>query len=279
MRFHHSKLNFKWPASMETVHWHQDIQFWPHTNYTPLTVGVYLRDVTPDMGPMEIVPLSLYDQLHPLADPATGAFTGVLAQQDLVRACVRAAAPTHVATPLAFGSWHALVARRVPNGVEWAKPTIGDCRLLSCARHLDVCLSVCMCVHRRGCYLAAGQNAPPPSPDDGRTGRCVAAARVNTQSLASVGGLAWLVKWNGVGGARGSLVDVSVRRKTLLRPPARPHACVCVKGTVTVHNARCVHSSAPNLSQQVRGPLRALRCCIRMCASFWCFAGRWGPAQ
>ena len=30
--------------------WHQDIQFWPHTNYSPLTVGVFLDDVEPDMG-------------------------------------------------------------------------------------------------------------------------------------------------------------------------------------------------------------------------------------
>ena len=28
VRFHHSKLNFKWPKSFEQIHWHQDIQFW-----------------------------------------------------------------------------------------------------------------------------------------------------------------------------------------------------------------------------------------------------------
>jgi hypothetical protein len=32
----------------------QDIQFWPHTNFTPLTIGVYLNDVTEDMGPMKV---------------------------------------------------------------------------------------------------------------------------------------------------------------------------------------------------------------------------------
>ena len=37
VRFHHSKLNFKWPGALERIHWHQDIQFWPHTNYTPLS--------------------------------------------------------------------------------------------------------------------------------------------------------------------------------------------------------------------------------------------------
>lgn len=40
---------------MEQIHWHQDIQFWPHTNFTPLTIDVYLNDVTEIMGPMQIV--------------------------------------------------------------------------------------------------------------------------------------------------------------------------------------------------------------------------------
>ena len=31
-KFHHSKLNFKWGGGGEEVKWHQDIQFWPHTN-------------------------------------------------------------------------------------------------------------------------------------------------------------------------------------------------------------------------------------------------------
>ena len=55
---------------MEKIAWHQDIQFWPHTNYTPLTIGVYLSDVTEDMGPMKVVPLTVHDELHPLTDPA-----------------------------------------------------------------------------------------------------------------------------------------------------------------------------------------------------------------
>jgi ectoine hydroxylase len=32
VRFHHSKLNYKWAAGGEEVKWHQDIQFWPHTD-------------------------------------------------------------------------------------------------------------------------------------------------------------------------------------------------------------------------------------------------------
>ena len=36
--FHHSKLNFKWYDESDTVKWHQDIQFFPHTNYNVLTI-------------------------------------------------------------------------------------------------------------------------------------------------------------------------------------------------------------------------------------------------
>ena len=30
--FHHSKLNFKWAGGSDAVKWHQDAQFFPHTN-------------------------------------------------------------------------------------------------------------------------------------------------------------------------------------------------------------------------------------------------------
>ena len=52
VKFHHSKLNFKWAEGGEEVKWHQDIQYWPHTNYSPLTVGAYLHDdCGSDQGP------------------------------------------------------------------------------------------------------------------------------------------------------------------------------------------------------------------------------------
>ena len=66
IKFHHSKLNFKYPHGGEEVKWHQDIQFWPHTNYNVITIGVYLQDVTPGQGEMGFIPRShdgdLYDQ-------------------------------------------------------------------------------------------------------------------------------------------------------------------------------------------------------------------------
>jgi ectoine hydroxylase-related dioxygenase (phytanoyl-CoA dioxygenase family) len=56
VKFHHSKLNFKWAEGGEEVKWHQDIQSWAHTNYSPLTIGTYLYDVGPEQGPLGIVP-------------------------------------------------------------------------------------------------------------------------------------------------------------------------------------------------------------------------------
>ena len=56
VKFHHAKLNFKWAEGGEEVKWHQDIQSWAHTNYSPLTIGTYLYDVDPDQGPLGVIP-------------------------------------------------------------------------------------------------------------------------------------------------------------------------------------------------------------------------------
>jgi ectoine hydroxylase len=58
VKFHHSKLNFKWQRGGEEVKWHQDIQFWPHTNYSPLTIGLYLYDCDSSQGPLLVIPKS-----------------------------------------------------------------------------------------------------------------------------------------------------------------------------------------------------------------------------
>ncbi len=64
--FHHTKLNFKWQDESDRVKWHQDAQFFPHTNYNVLTIGTYLADTGMDNGPLAVIPRShageLYDQ-------------------------------------------------------------------------------------------------------------------------------------------------------------------------------------------------------------------------
>ena len=68
IKFHHSKLNFKWCGGGEEVKWHQDISFWPHTNYTPCTVGLYLEDCNDEQGPLGVIAGShkgpLFDQYN-----------------------------------------------------------------------------------------------------------------------------------------------------------------------------------------------------------------------
>ena len=82
VKFHHSKLNFKWGGGGEAVKWHQDIQFWPHTNYDVLTLGVYLTDVSADMAPMGIIPGSHHGPLFDLYDEYEQ-WTGHIRRADL----------------------------------------------------------------------------------------------------------------------------------------------------------------------------------------------------
>ena len=81
VRYHHSKLNFKWSDGGEEVKWHQDIQFWPHTDFTPLTIGVYLFDVDPDMAPMGVLPGSHLGPLYDLYAP-DGNWAGAMSDDD-----------------------------------------------------------------------------------------------------------------------------------------------------------------------------------------------------
>ncbi len=80
--FHHSKLNFKWFDRSDTVAWHQDIQFFPHTNYTVLTIGCYLADTDKSNGPLAVLPGSHDGPLYDLYAP-NGEWTGCLNDTDV----------------------------------------------------------------------------------------------------------------------------------------------------------------------------------------------------
>lgn len=90
VKFHHAKLNFKWGGGGEEVKWHQDIQFWPHTNYDVLTIGVYLDDVSPDMAPMGVIPKSHDGPLFDLYD-VEGVWTGNIRDEDIPNVAVQSA--------------------------------------------------------------------------------------------------------------------------------------------------------------------------------------------
>lgn len=84
VKFHSSKLNFKWPGGDEEVKWHQDIPAWPHTNYSPVTVGVYLEDVDGAEGPLAAIPGSHDGELFDhFCD--NGNWAGHVAERDLAR--------------------------------------------------------------------------------------------------------------------------------------------------------------------------------------------------
>ncbi len=79
--FHHSKLNFKWFDESDTVKWHQDIQFFPHTNYNVFTIGCYLADTDISNGPLAVLPGSHNGPLYNLYD-GNGNWTGCLNDED-----------------------------------------------------------------------------------------------------------------------------------------------------------------------------------------------------
>jgi ectoine hydroxylase-related dioxygenase (phytanoyl-CoA dioxygenase family) len=85
VKFHHSKLNFKWASGGEEVKWHYDIGFWPHTNYSPLTVGTYLYDCGMDQGPLGVLPRS--HEFEPLLTQygPDGRWIGAVGEDDLRR--------------------------------------------------------------------------------------------------------------------------------------------------------------------------------------------------
>jgi hypothetical protein len=81
VKFHSSKLNYKWPGRGEVVQWHQDIPAWPHTNYSPVTLGVYLGDTPAAQGPLTCVPGSHRGPIFVHRD-AEGAWTGTIRPAD-----------------------------------------------------------------------------------------------------------------------------------------------------------------------------------------------------
>jgi ectoine hydroxylase len=82
VRFHSSKLNFKWSDGGDAVRWHQDIQAWPHTNFAVLTFGVYLDDAGPEQGPLTALPGTHRGALFEQFDD-DGRWTGALAARDV----------------------------------------------------------------------------------------------------------------------------------------------------------------------------------------------------
>jgi ectoine hydroxylase-related dioxygenase (phytanoyl-CoA dioxygenase family) len=84
VKFFQSKLNFKWSQGGDEVKWHQDISFWPHTNYSPCTAGTYIFDCTADQGPLGVLPGS---HNGPVVDQYNdkGEWVGCLRPEDVAK--------------------------------------------------------------------------------------------------------------------------------------------------------------------------------------------------
>lgn len=122
VKFHHSKLNFKAPRGGEEVKWHQDIQFWPHTNYDLLTIGVFLEDVEPGMGEVGFVPASHDADLFDLYDGDV--WVGALADDDVEKAGVeRAEFPTGPAGSITVHHCRTIHGS-APNSSDRARPLL-----------------------------------------------------------------------------------------------------------------------------------------------------------
>ena len=52
VKFHHAKLNVKSERGTRGFKWHQDIPAWPHTDYSPISIGVYIDGCTMEQGPL-----------------------------------------------------------------------------------------------------------------------------------------------------------------------------------------------------------------------------------
>jgi hypothetical protein len=84
VKFHHAKLNVKSERGTRGFKWHQDIPAWPHTDYSPVTIGIYINGCDDAMGPLSFVRGSHFGPLHSQYDDA-GAFV-VRVRDEVVRA-------------------------------------------------------------------------------------------------------------------------------------------------------------------------------------------------
>ena len=82
VKFHHAKLNVKSGKGTQGFGWHQDIPAWPHTDFSPVTIGVYVEGCTPDQGPLTVAQGSQEGPLFTMYDKG-GNFVVRLREEDL----------------------------------------------------------------------------------------------------------------------------------------------------------------------------------------------------
>ncbi len=79
VKLHHTKINSKLPGSATEVRWHQDFPFTPHSNSDLITALLMIDEVTPENGPLEVLPGSHKGPIHSLWHDEV--FTGAIAPE------------------------------------------------------------------------------------------------------------------------------------------------------------------------------------------------------
>ncbi len=82
IRFREIMANFKWAGGGAKVKWHQDIAFYPHTNVGTCQFLVFLEDVGPEQGPLQIIPGSHKGPIYAHYDTQR-VWTGAIKDADL----------------------------------------------------------------------------------------------------------------------------------------------------------------------------------------------------
>jgi hypothetical protein len=82
VKFHHAKLNVKSGKGSQGFGWHQDIPAWPHTDFSPVTIGVYIDGCTDEQGPLTVAEGSHNGPLFSMYDDA-GNFVVKIRDNDL----------------------------------------------------------------------------------------------------------------------------------------------------------------------------------------------------
>jgi ectoine hydroxylase len=83
VKFHHAKLNVKSGKGTQGFGWHQDIPAWPHTDFSPVTIGIYIDGCTQDQGPLTVAEGSHQGPLFSMYDDE-GNFVVKIRPEELV---------------------------------------------------------------------------------------------------------------------------------------------------------------------------------------------------
>ncbi|MDI3412591.1 phytanoyl-CoA dioxygenase family protein [Pantoea sp. V106_11] len=117
-RYHHSKINSKLPHTATKVEWHQDFLFTPHSNDDIVTALLMVSEVTPENGPLNVVPGSHRGPLY--SHWQDGRFTGAVEPEVVKEQCQQPSACFGPSGSVCFMHTRLLHASS-PNETEWPR--------------------------------------------------------------------------------------------------------------------------------------------------------------